>query len=139
MSLYSVLNCTSKATVSEMKKSYQELLLRHHPDKNDGEESQSFIAVSEAWKVLGNEELRAIYDAEQSNCKLEGCQDSAIWNTFSLGDLEEEDGMLSVTCRCGGKYLVEVEEVQQLREDGETEVLVDCDTCSLNILLLVSL
>ena len=122
-----------------MKKSYQELLLRHHPDKNDGKESESFISVSEAWKVLGNKELRAIYDAEQSNCMLESSQDSAIWNTFSLTDLEEDDGMLSVTCRCGGKYQVEKEEVEQLREDGEAEVLVDCDTCSLNILLLVSL
>ena len=120
-----------------MKKSYQELLLRHHPDKNDGKESETFINVSKAWKVLGNDELRAVYDAKQSNCQLESCQDSAIWNTFGLEDLHSEDGVFSVTCRCGGQYQVEMEEVEQLKEEEEQEVLVDCDTCSLNILLLL--
>jgi len=137
MSLYSLLHCSSKASHSDLKKSYQELLLRHHPDKNDGKESETFISVREAWKVLGNEESRAVYDAEQSNCQLESCQDSAIWNTFDLADLDSEDGVLSVTCRCGGQYQVEMEEVEQLKEEEEKEVLVDCDTCSLNILLLL--
>ena len=120
-----------------MKKSYQELLLRHHPDKNEGNETETFIEVNKAWKVLSNEHLRAIYDAEQSNCKLESCQDSAIWNTFNLTELSDETGLFSVTCRCGGMYQVGVEDVDQLRMEGEKEVLVDCDTCSLSILVLL--
>jgi len=122
----------------ELKKNYQELLLKHHPDKNGGQESETFIAVKEAWRVLGSEELRAVYDAEQSNSQLESSQDSAIWNTFSLGDLVNDDGMLGVTCRCGGQYQVEEEEVKELQLEGDEEVLVDCDTCSLNIILLLS-
>lgn len=138
MSLYSLLNCSSKATVRELRKSYQELLLKHHPDKNFGTESDTFIAVTEAWKVLGDEKLRAVYDAEQSNSQLEQCQDKAIWNTFSLTELEPDGGIVSVTCRCGGQYQVEVELVEELKEEGEVEVLLDCDTCSLNLLLLLT-
>ena len=122
----------------ELKKNYQELLLKHHPDKNGGQESETFIAVNEAWRVLGNQELRAVYDAEQSNSQLERSQDTAIWNTFSLNDLGCDDGMLGVMCRCGGQYQVEEEVVRELRLEGEEEVLVDCDTCSLNIILLLS-
>ena len=102
MSLYTLLNCSNQATVRELKKNYQELLLKHHPDKNGGQESETFIAVNEAWRVLGNQELRAVYDAEQSNSQLERSQDTAIWNTFSLNDLVSDDGMLGVMCRCGG-------------------------------------
>jgi len=138
MSLYTLLNCSNQATLRELKKNYQELLLKHHPDKNGGQESETFIAVKEAWRVLGSEELRAVYDAEQSNSQLESSQDSAIWNTFSLGDLVSDDGMLGVTCRCGGQYQVEEEEVKELQLEGDEEVLVDCDTCSLNIILLLS-
>ena len=112
--------------------------MKHHPDKNGGQESETFIAVNEAWRVLGNQELRAVYDAEQSNSQLERSQDTAIWNTFSLNDLVSDDGMLGVMCRCGGQYQVEEEVVRELRLEGEEEVLVDCDTCSLNIILLLS-
>ena len=94
--------------------------------------------MKEAWRVLGSEELRAVYDAEQSNSQLESSQDSAIWNTFNLGDLVSDDGMLGVTCRGGGQYRVEEEEVRELQLEGDEEVLVDCDTCSLNIILLLS-
>jgi len=137
MSLYSTLNCSNTVSFSDLKKNYQELLIRHHPDKNNGNQSETFISVNKAWKVLSDDRLRAIYDAEQSNCKLESCQDSAIWNTFHMTDLRDEDGLLTVTCRCGGQYQVGVEEVQQLTFEGEKEVLVDCDTCSLNILVLI--
>jgi len=137
MSLYTLLNCSSQATSRELKKNYQELLLKHHPDKNDGQESESFIAVNEAWKVLGNQELRAVYDAEQSNSQLESNQDSAIWHTFSLSELACDNGMFGVQCRCGGQYQVEAELVEELKQEGEEEVLVDCDTCSLNIILLL--
>ena len=122
----------------ELKKNYQELLLKHHPDKNGGQESETFIAVNEAWRVLGNQELRAVYDAEQSNSQLERSQDTAIWNTFSLNDLVSDDGMLGMMCSVEGKYQVEEEVVRELKLEGEEEVLVDCDTCSLNIILLLS-
>ena len=77
-----------------------------------------------------------MYDAEQANAKLEREQDAAIWRTLQLSELEiDQTDTHSLTCWCGGQYQIELKEVVELRERGELEVLVDCDTCSLNILL----
>ena len=60
-------------------------------------------------------------------------QDCAVWLTVSQSELAGEDHCLA--CRCGGSYEAEQEELQQLGMDGEKEVLVTCDTCSLNIVV----
>ena len=120
---------------SDLKKNYQELLLKHHPDKNGGKESEVFLAVDKAWKILGDEKQRAIYDAEFSNDKLEQEQDAAIWMKMKLSDLELDNDIHFYKCRCGGVYQVDVQEVEDVKADGDEDILVDCDTCSLNILV----
>lgn len=113
-----------------------QLSRQHHPDKNGGLTSETFIQIDKAWKVLSDERKRSVYDAEQANAKLEREQDAAIWQTLQLCELEiDQTDTYSLTCRCGGQYQIELEEVVELREREELEVLLDCDTCSLNILL----
>ena len=94
---------------SELKRNYQELLLKHHPDKNGGKESETFLAVDKAWKILGDEKQRAIYDAEMTNAKLELEQDAAVWLKMKLSDLELDNDMHFYKCRCGGAYQVDVQ------------------------------
>ena len=120
---------------SELKKNYQELLLKHHPDKNGGKESETFLAVDRAWKILGNEKQRAVYDAELSNAKLEQEQDAAVWKTVSLSELELDNDIHFLKCRCGGAYQVDSQEIDDVKADGDKDILIDCDTCSLNILV----
>jgi len=38
-------------------------------------------------------------------------------------------------CRCGGLFTLEDEDIQGSEEEEDFEILVGCDTCSLNILV----
>jgi len=125
----------------EIKKKYQELALKYHPDKNKTSETgedKTFQDINEAWKVLGNEALRKNYDAAESNRRFEASQTGAIWNEYLFSELEKttnNEEEYSVTCRCGGLYLIDSEEIGQYQDQQETDLLVACDTCSLNILI----
>ena len=121
--------------ISELKRKYLQLSLQHHPDKNGGETSDTFIAIDKAWKILSDDKQRSVYDAEQVNAKLVNEQSAAIWRNVLLSELKIDDDLLCLTCRCGGLYMLGLEEVEELRQTEEPEVLVDCDTCSLNILV----
>ena len=114
------------------------MLLKHHPDKNGGKESEKYLAVDTAWKVLGDEKKRAVYDAELSNAKLLKEQDAAVWMSMNLSELELDNDIHFYKCRCGGVYQLDVQEVEDVKADGDSDILVDCDTCSLNILVFIS-
>ncbi|KAF8453150.1 DnaJ domain protein [Terfezia claveryi] len=61
---YDALQVSPTATELEIKKAYRKLAIRLHPDKNPGDESAhvKFQAISEAYQVLSNEDLRKQYD-----------------------------------------------------------------------------
>ncbi|CAD8188985.1 unnamed protein product [Paramecium octaurelia] len=62
--LYKLLNVEPKATQSEIRKSYRQLALQLHPDKNqdDANAKEKFQKISEAYQILSNEEKRKMYD-----------------------------------------------------------------------------
>lgn len=63
--LYKVLNCHETVSVQELKKSYQELALKFHPDKSPGQSSAGkFIKIKQAWNILGDSRLRKQYDVK---------------------------------------------------------------------------
>ncbi len=62
---YKILGVARNAKLQEIKKSYRELALKWHPDKNtdDTERAEKmFQDISEAYEVLSDKELRAKYD-----------------------------------------------------------------------------
>jgi molecular chaperone DnaJ len=61
---YEILGVARTASVDEIKKSYRQLAMRHHPDKNPGnkEAEEKFKEISTAYAVLSDEEKRAKYD-----------------------------------------------------------------------------
>ena len=62
---YKILGVSRTAPLKEIKKSYRELALQWHPDKNtdDTEKAEKmFQDISEAYEVLSDKELRAKYD-----------------------------------------------------------------------------
>jgi len=62
---YKILSVPRNAKLKEIKKSYRELALQWHPDKNtDNKEKaeQMFQDISEAYEVLSDKELREKYD-----------------------------------------------------------------------------
>jgi len=70
MDYYASLGVASDATQEEIRLAYKALVLSHHPDRKrqvggeegGSEENDRFIAVREAWEVLGDEDARRAYD-----------------------------------------------------------------------------
>lgn len=61
---YDVLGVGPGASLDEIKRSFRNLALKHHPDKNkNSEESrQRFMKIVEAYEVLSDEHSRRRYD-----------------------------------------------------------------------------
>ncbi|CAG8440570.1 1920_t:CDS:2 [Ambispora leptoticha] len=61
-SLYTVLQLEPNATKTEIKSNYKKLALKHHPDKNGGIETEEWNKISKAYKILSDEDKRALYN-----------------------------------------------------------------------------
>ncbi|KAL7748635.1 DnaJ- protein scj1 [Sorochytrium milnesiophthora] len=61
---YALLGVKRGASKREIKKAYKTLALKHHPDRNPGDKAASdkFVAVSQAYEVLSDDEKRQVYD-----------------------------------------------------------------------------
>ncbi len=61
---YEILGVSREAPVEEIKVSYRQLALKHHPDKNPGDKQaeEQFKLISEAYQVLADTEKRQLYD-----------------------------------------------------------------------------
>ena len=67
---YNILNVTKDSTNDEIKKSYRKLSMKHHPDKNNGEDSM-MKEITEAYNILGDPDRKKKYDMESSMPKPE--------------------------------------------------------------------
>ncbi|OEU15375.1 J-domain Dnj-12-like protein, partial [Fragilariopsis cylindrus CCMP1102] len=60
---YDILNVPVDASTTEIKKAYYQLALTYHPDKNDAfSAAEHFTQINDIYRILTNDELRAIYD-----------------------------------------------------------------------------
>src|SRR5437867_13128200 len=68
MDLYVVLGVRKNASAPEVRRAYQKLARRLHPDLNPGDEqaAERFRAVSSAFAVLADPQRRAAYDRGES-------------------------------------------------------------------------
>lgn len=62
--MYAVLGVTPSATQQQVKEAYYKLSLKYHPDRNMGsqEAHEKFTALTEAYSILGQYEVRKKYD-----------------------------------------------------------------------------
>lgn len=65
---YEILGISAEATPDEIKKSFRNLALKYHPDKNRNSEDskQKFMKIVEAYEVLSNDQARKTYDNSNS-------------------------------------------------------------------------
>ena len=67
-SYYDILEIDQHATITDIKKSFRLLALKHHPDKNKSTEAhQKFLHIVEAYEVLSDENSRKKYDLINSS------------------------------------------------------------------------
>jgi molecular chaperone DnaJ len=61
---YEVLGVNRGASAEDLKKAYRKLAMKHHPDRNPGNQSaeEHFKEASEAYQILSDPERRAQYD-----------------------------------------------------------------------------
>ena len=59
---YKLLNIDNNSTLDDIKKQYKILALKHHPDRNDGNDTQ-FKIIKHAYDILSDEGKREEYDS----------------------------------------------------------------------------
>jgi molecular chaperone DnaJ len=82
---YQILGIGRNATEEEIKKSYRQLALKYHPDRNPGDKAseENFKEASEAYEVLRDPEKRRLYDQYGH----EGLRDSGFTGFRDFGDI----------------------------------------------------
>ncbi|KAK9763780.1 hypothetical protein K7432_009249 [Basidiobolus ranarum] len=132
---YATLGISELATQEEIKKQYQRLILKHHPDKNQQEKTgfgdgEEFRKISEAWTVLKDSNNRANYDVNLKALKLK--QLGLVNGEIDLDEMEfeEETETYFSPCRCSGNYTISVEDLERGAD------LAACEQCSLQIRVL---
>ena len=132
MDLYETLQVSKDASQEDIKKSYQQLILRHHPDKAKEQDGnlQMFLKIDEAYKVLKDPLTRKEYDSkrfqESTRCQM------IIHDTLERTDFlyDETNEVHYYVCKCGGWYILDEESSE------EKEYIICCDECSLVIKVL---
>jgi len=59
---YAILGAGKTASQDEIERLYKRLAKQHHPDR--GGDAELMKAINEAYRVLGNEEMRRLYDSQ---------------------------------------------------------------------------
>lgn len=60
--LYDILAIAPSATEDQIKRAFRQMSLRYHPDKCGGMESDLYLEILAAYKILGNPQSRKLYD-----------------------------------------------------------------------------
>ncbi|CAM9425129.1 unnamed protein product [Phaeothamnion confervicola] len=133
---YAVLSISDQASAGEIRRAYQALARKYHPDRfrpSDGElrgetdpEGAHFRRVQEAWEALRDESARRKYDAWLA----EQTRSVAVADELALADMiySDHDGVYRHGCRCGDVFELAEPEIV-----GDCVEVIGCNGCSLYI------
>lgn len=148
MNAYEILECNRDILPDDLKKHYQKLLLKYHPDKclNDSNQelvNNRFIQLHTAFSIISEPTKRAKYDSilKQSELEREKCSDN-VFSFYSLKtdfSFDYQQNTYFRECRCGDSYLISLSCLNNLLENNSEDLIVsiECSTCSLSINVLI--
>ena len=129
---YTLLGCQENASYDDIKKCYQDLVRKYHPDKAaSAEENDSdyFIKITEAWQTLRDPIKRKAYDA---HLLAEQCEsEHVLYATLLWSELDFEEDKYTYSCRCGSLYSISKED----KSNSNVDQYHPCNECSLGILV----
>lgn len=134
---YELLNIADDASQEEIKKAYQILVLKCHPDKanssNDTglEMNDLFLKVQHAKETLFDVEKRKSYNRklkEQNLKQVKGPLFSS--ETLETMDYDKDNQCFYFDCRCGGCYVLDLPDVDKSKQDT---LYIQCDDCTFYI------
>ena len=108
---YEVLGIRREATVDDIKKSYRQLAMKNHPDRNpgDAEAEMRFKEAAEAYEILSDEGTRQRYVDDARSCHAACC----------MGPVEME-----VQCDRAFRFVATEALAEEEDENSEEDVLV---------------
>jgi hypothetical protein len=89
---YERLGVDPSASQAEIRAAYRVLARRNHPDLADGGGPGDMVAVNEAWRVLGDAERRAEYDATLPTLRSESPEPVVNDHAPATVDVDVADG-----------------------------------------------
>mmetsp|Transcript_42944 Transcript_42944/g.100878 ORF Transcript_42944/g.100878 Transcript_42944/m.100878 type:complete len:648 (+) Transcript_42944:38-1981(+) len=118
---YDILGVNAMAEDAEIKRAYKKLALKWHPDKNpENKEAaqKEFIAIQQAYEVLGDPDKRKRYDNQKMFFSEDGEQ--ATWTDMTSdedfappGDILRDKDHFVELCRTGDPFLIHVHSNQR--------------------------
>lgn len=141
---YEILGCQSTDSTEIIKRAYQNLLLKYHPDKRQQNATEhiemdnelTVQRIDEAWKCLRDPKQKSSYDAEMQQSRFNSrpiIHETITSNDFSFNS---EFDAYTYPCRCGGLFVKPDEsELNVENSDENNEIFIECDECSLVIQL----
>ena len=131
--LYELFNLEQFSSYDSVKQKYRELVIKYHPDKNHQDsDNEKYHLLTEAWNVLRDKDSKREYD-DSLQRHLTEISSMTFNEEVELDEMgfDEDEESFYHDCRCGGLYLLAKSEISR-----EQSVVVGCDTCSLQILVL---
>ena len=89
---YDILGVPRNASTEEIKKSYRQMAMQHHPDRNPGdkEAEEKFKEAAEAYSILADSEKRSVYDRfGQEGLRGEGFSGFSGFDSSVFEDFED--------------------------------------------------
>lgn len=152
---YEILQCNPSDSIDDIKKSYQQLILKYHPDKqlasnssnsdqnaDDGgiSDNELFHRIDTAWKLLRDPEKRKKYDAEMQQHRYN--DEPIVHANCNRNDFEfdTETQSYMYPCRCGGFFVLpdefaatddsDIGKIDGTSASIQEEIYIECDECS---------